>query len=207
MKNTDLLKWTFVNALGLGIGFLVCLQLMMIFAYGFDTEKYWQWIPPQQNFMSYFGILMGALVGGFIFGYAQSRIITKTGIKSASWILATVIGFGLLVLIDWPLLYTGDLGTIPGPVEPLIFTVGGCIFAGFIQFLFLRKQHVKAKRWLLMWIVGLAISVLVTALFFTFIGDKIGLSWPFETFCSGFIIAGVAALISGKTLFKVLPKH
>jgi len=43
MKNGVLLKWIFVNALGLGIGFVALLQVGMILEYGFDIEKYWKW--------------------------------------------------------------------------------------------------------------------------------------------------------------------
>ena len=207
MKTNELIKWTFTNALGLGIGFLVYLQLPMIMEHGFDTNKYWQWVPPQQNLAAYFGILISALIGGAILGYAQSLVLKTKGIKPVSWILATVIGFGLLVLIDWPLLYTGDLGKIPGPVEPLIFTVGGCFLAGLIQYFLLKKQNIIARKWLLMWVLGLLVSTVSTGLFFTFIGDPMGISWPLEAFFSGFIIAGVASLISGKSLFLALPNH
>lgn len=207
MKKNELVKWSLANALGLGIGFLVYLQISMIMEHGFDTTKYWKWVPPQQNFITYFGILISALIGGAILGYAQSLVLKTKGIKTVSWILATVIGFGLLVLIDWPLLYTGDLGKIPGPVEPLIFTVGGCFLAGLIQYFLLKKQSIFAGKWLLMLIIGLLVSTLSTGLFFAFIGDPIGISWPIEVFFSGFIIAGVASLISGKFLFSVLPDH
>jgi len=206
MKKYELLKWIFANAIGLGIGFLVYLQVSMVFEHGFDTEMYWKWVPPEQNFTVYFGILISALVGGAILGWAQSRIIKTKNIKSNSWILATTIGFGLVVLINWPLLYTGDLGNIPGPVEPLIFTVGGCIFAGAMQFFLLRRLGYNAKKWFLMLVVGLIVSVLLTGLFFTFVGDPLSISWPLEVFFSGFIIAGVTALISGKALFSVFSK-
>ena len=207
MKKNELIKWTFANALGLGIGFLVYLQFTMIMEHGFETNKYWQWVPPQQNFTTYFGILISALAGGTILGYAQSIVLKTRGIKPVSWILATGIGFGLLVLIDWPLLYTGDLGNIPGPVEPLIFTVGGCFLAGLIQYFLLKKQNIIARKWLLMWILGLIVSTISTGLFFTFIDDPMGISWPLETFFSGFIIAGIASLMSGKSLFSALQNH
>jgi len=204
MKKNELLKWTFANAFGLGIGFVVSLQTLMFIQYGFDFEKYWQFVPPKQDLLNYFAYLVSALVGGAVLGFAQSMVVKSRGIKPVSWFLATVIGFGLIVLIDWPLLYTGDLGIIPGPVEPLIFTIGGGIFAGVLQYFLLRRLGFNAKKWFLMWIVGLVVSILPTGLFFTFIGDPIGLSWPLEVFFSGFIIVGVAALISGKALFSVL---
>lgn len=207
MKKNELLKWTFANAFGLGIGFVVSLQALMLIQYGFEFERHWQFVPPKQDVLTYFAYLVSALVGGAILGWAQSMIIKSKGIKSVSWFRATIIGFGLIVLIDWPLLYTGDLGIIPGPIEPLIFTIGGSIFAGVLQYILLRKLGYNAKKWLLMWIVGLVVSIVPAGLFFSFIGDPIGLSWPVETFFSGFIIVGVAALISGKALFSTLSKH
>lgn len=206
MKKNELLKWTFANAFGLGIGFVVSLQALMVLQYGFDTEMYWKWIPPEQNLSTYFGYLISFLVCGAIFGWAQSLVVKIRGIKPVSWILTTVIGFGLVVLIDWPLLYIGELGKIPGPVEPIILTVGGGIFAGTLQYFLLRRLNILAKKWFLLWIVGLVVSILATALFFA-IGDPIGFSWPLETFFSGFIIAGVASLISGKALFSELSKE
>lgn len=206
MKKYELIKWTFANALGLGIGFVVSLQTLMLIQYGFDFEKHWQFVPPKLDLLTYFAYLVSALIGGAILGWSQSMVLKARGIKPFSWFFATVIGFGLIVLIDWPLLYTGDLGIIPGPVEPIIFTVGGGIFAGAMHYFLLRRLGFNAKKWFLMWIAGLVVGILPTGLFFTFIADPIGLSWQMDTFFSGFIPFGVAALISGKALFSVFSK-
>jgi len=208
MKKNELLKWTLSNAFGLGIAFVVSLQTLMILEYGPDTDRYWKFGQPLDyaSLSTYLYYLISFIVGGAVFGWAQSLVLKTKNIKPLSWILATVIGFTLIILIDWPLIYTENLGIIPGPVEPLIFTVGGCAFAGMIQILLLKRLNINNKKWFLMWIIGLIVGVLVSALFFMFFADMIGLNWPLEVFFSGFIIAGVASLISGKTLFSVLSK-
>lgn len=204
MKKKELLKWIIANAFGLGIGFLLALVALMVMQYGFDYQKHWQWVPPKQELSHYFGYLISGLVGGLIVGLAQSFIIKHHGIKAVSWVLATVAGFGLIILIDWPLLYTGQLGRIPGPAEPIIFTIGGSIFAGIMQFILLRRKGINGTKWLLIMTTGLVLAMVPTALFFMFIGDPIGISWPLEVFFSGFFVAGFAALFSGKSFFMML---
>ena len=204
MKKNELLKWVFTNALGLGIGFVALLQVGMVLEYGFDTDRYWKWGQPWDFSVSaYIFDLISLIVLGAIVGLAQTFVLKSHNVKAVPWILATVIGFGLVVIITWPLLYI-EMGNIPGPVEPIIITIGGSSFAGVVQYFLLRKRGIIASKWLLLWIVGLILSLVPVALFFEFIGGPIGLSWPLEVFINGFLVGGVAAWISGKALFKVL---
>ena len=166
MKKKELLKWIFANALGLGIGFVIMLQVKMILRYGFDTDRYWQFGQPYDfSVLAYIIQLISLLVLGAIVGLAQSFVIKYHNVNAARWILAAVIGFGLLVIIDWPLLYM-EVGNIPGPFEPIVVTVGGGSFAGIIQYFLLRKRGIIANKWLLLWIVGLIVSLVPTMLFF-----------------------------------------
>ena len=162
---------------------------------------YWQWIPPEQEFITYVDIFLGALLLGTTVGFAQSLVLKTKKIRAMSWIIATVIGFGLLVLINFPLLFLDVLGKIPGPVEPFIVTIVGSIFAGIVQYFWLLKKDIKVKKWLFLWVVGLLFSVVPTALFFTAIEITI---WPLEVFINGFIVGGFASLVSGKALFNKL---
>ena len=176
----------------------------MILRYGFDIEKYWQFGQPWDFSLSeYVYQLISVLAYGSIVGGAQSLVIKTHNVNAFRWILATVIGFCLLIVIEWPLLYM-EVGNIPGPVEPMIATVGGSIFAGIIQHFMLGKLGVNAGKWLLLWIIGLILSIIPTGLFFTFIVEPIGFSWPLEIFFTGFLVGGVAAWISGKALFTTL---
>ena len=122
-----------------------------------------------------------------------------------AWILATTAGFGLMVVVAWPLLAAEILGRIPGPVEPIMATVGSCSVAGILQYLALRRQGIVASKWLVLWVGGLVADLVPTALLFmSFEGVELALSFPMEVFLSGFLVAGVAALISGGALFTAI---
>jgi pimeloyl-ACP methyl ester carboxylesterase len=96
-------------------------------------------------------------------------------------------------------------GRIPGPVEPIVLLHGGGGLAGILQYLMLSRQGIHARKWMVLWIVGLVANLLPTALLFISL-DKLGvsISWPAEAFLNGFMVAGVAASISGKALFAAL---
>lgn len=206
-KEKARLKWMTANAFGLGVGFVTVLQTIMLIEFGLDWKMHWTWIekPLAQNAAEYVYLLLAMLTGGAILGSTQALILRRS-IPVVRWIVATVAGFGIVaVTIQWPLIALGVLGAIPGPVEPLIITVGGGSFAGICQYLTLRRQGVRASKWLVLWLAGLVTSIVPTALLFMSLeGLGVPLSWPVETFLSGFMVAGVAASISGKALFTVL---
>jgi hypothetical protein len=84
-------------------------------------------------------------------------------------------------------------------------TLGGGSLAGILQYLALRRQGTHAPQWLALWMVGLVVSLVPTALLFMALGPLgLTLSWPMEVFLSGFVVAGVAALISGRALFTAI---
>jgi hypothetical protein len=208
MKNNPRLRWIAANALGLGVGFLAFVQTVMFGQYGFDFERHWVWGPPGQDVSVYVALLVGFLVAGAILGSAQALVLRSLPLRVAPWILATSAGFGLTVVIDWPLLAAGILGRIPGPVEPLIATVGGASLAGLVQYVALRRQGIVATKWLALWIGGLLASLVPTALLFMFLGGLgVSPSWPIEVFLNGLMVGGVAAMISGNALFAAFPRH
>ena len=115
MKKQRLLVWTAANALGLGVGFVFMLQTMMLFQYGFDWERRWEFVPPGRTLSVYAGTLVGALVGGLIFGSAKALVLRSRLLRVIPWILATTAGFGFIVVaVIWPLLATEIMGRIPG---------------------------------------------------------------------------------------------
>jgi len=212
MKKHELLVWTLANALGFGVGFVAMLQMQMLIEFGFDWEMHWNWIgkPADQGALSYVSTLMAVLVSGTIFGSAQALAVRSRNVRVFRWILATIAGFGIVVVaIVWPLIALGVMGNIPGPVEPIIFTIGGGSLAGICQYVSMRSQGIFAGKWLALWIAGLIVGLVVTAFFFSLAEGPldIALNWPAEIFVSGFIVAGVAALISGKALFNSLPER
>lgn len=207
MKTVFRLKWTAANALGLGVAFVAYLQIGMLAKYGLDFERYWQWQEQavEDSLVSYAGILVELVVAGAILGASQALVLRSHRLRVISWVLATALGFALLAAVFWPLMAAGVLGIIPGPVEPILFTVGGCILAGICQYLVLRRQGIAASRWLLLWVVGVIGGLALTAAFFMSIeGLGFSLGWLLDVFFSGFWVAGVAALVSGSTLFSAL---
>jgi hypothetical protein len=207
MKTAFNVKWTAASALGLGVAFVAYLQIPMLVDFGLDFERHWQWQEHavEANFLFYAGSLVALLVAGAIFGAFQALALRSDGLRVVPWIFATAVGFVLLVAVFWPLAAAGVLGIIPGPVEPILFTVVGGSLAGVCQYQALRRQGIAASRWLVRWLVGVVGGLVLTAAFFVSVeGAGMALGWVLEVFFSGFWVAGVAALVSGRTLFSAL---
>ena len=206
IRSSRLGAWILTNFLVFGVAMVAILQVAMFVEYGFDFDKHWAFLPPDQSVGAYAARVVGPLVGGLILGSAQAFVLRPSLRQVASWILATAAGFGVVGLMIWPLIATNIWGQIPGPVEPIVGTVGSCSVAGVFQHLVLRHRRRISSKWLLLWIVGLVASLVPTALTFFLLEGPLGLSlaMPVEVFLSGFWVAGVAAAISGKALFNAL---
>jgi len=205
MKREPLVKWIAVNALGLGLGFLANLQAGMFIRFGLDTEFHWAFIAPGQSLSDYAAVFLPHMLAGAILAMAQVLILRARLVRVAPWVLSNVVGFGLVSAIIWPLMAVDLWGRIPGPAEPIILLVGGCSMAGILQYLMLSRQGVRAGKWIALWISGLVASLIPAAILFMALeGLGIVISWPTEVFLSGFMVAGVAAWISGKVLFVAL---
>lgn len=205
-RERQLWTWTLANALGLGVGFVAVLQVGMLIRFGLDTELHWNPTPYGRGVRDYAQSLVGLLAGGAVLGSAQAFVVRSRAVRVVPWILSTAAGFGLLVAVIWPLTALEIWGRIPGPVEPIAFTVGGGSLAAVLQYLSLRRQGIVASRWLALWIGGLVASLVPTGLMFILIEGPLGLSvsWPLEVFLSGFVVAALAALISGRAFMAAL---
>lgn len=204
MKNIPI-KWIIANAFGLGVSFVAMLQLLMLFSYGLDFEQHWEFVPPPQTVGAYLGDLVGGLLGGGLLGVAQVLVLRSHFHWTSRWVWATVAGFGLMTVVNWPLMAMDIMGRIPGPVEPILATVGSCSIAGILQYFVLKRATVDAKKWLILWMIGLFAGVAATGLLMVGLESvSLAPSWPLEVFLSGFAVAGVASWISGKTLFVSL---
>jgi hypothetical protein len=81
---------------------------------------------PTQAFMDIICTVIHWAVGGTVLGGAQALILRSSPVRPGRWVLATFAGFAAAALvIACPLQAVGILGRIPGPVEPILFTVGG----------------------------------------------------------------------------------
>jgi hypothetical protein len=179
----------------------------MLVEFGLDFERHWQWQEQavEVSPVFYATTLVALLVAGVIYGASQAAALRSHGVRVIPWILATAVGFVLLVAVFGPLAAAGVLGIIPGPVEPILFTVVGGSLAGVCQYQALRRQGIAVSGWLVRWIVGVIGGLVLTAAFFMSVeGAGIALGWLLEVFFSGFWVAGVAALVSGRTLFSAL---
>ena len=202
-RGKPLFKWTMVNALGLGVAFLAMLApSFMELGINPDIPS-----PLTRNVLDMLATLVLYVCSGAILGAAQAVVLRSWNVGVVHWFAAAAAGFGANALIvAWPLQFMGLLGRIPGPVEPIIFTVGGCAMAGIAQCLLLRQRTVLAGRWLILWVVGLVTSIIPTFLMFFVLQGilELTLSWPVEAFLNGVMCAGFAALVSGNELFSSL---
>jgi hypothetical protein len=205
-KSGRLGAWILANFFGFGVATVATLQTAMFVEYGLDFDKHWAFLPPGHGVGAYAARVVGPLVGGLILGAVQAWVLRPSLGRVAPWILATAAAFGVVGLMIWPFMAVDIWGRIPGPVEPIVGTVGSCSVAGVLQHLVLRRRRRISAKWLVLWIVGLVVSLVPTALMFSLLEGPLGLelSMPVEVFLTGFMVAGVAAIVSGKTLLDAL---
>lgn len=195
--------WIAATSLGLCVGFLASLQVIMLIAH-----RQLIWVDGILSGMDgYLAVFVGLLVGGTILGATQSMVTRSYDIPVTPWILATAAGFAAVSVVIMPLLHIEVWGNIPGPIEPLAITVGGCSMAGVFQYMVLRRNQIRAAKWLGIWVVSLILGVIPTSvIFLTLLGPLgISMSWPVEVALTGFLIGGFGALLSGQTFLKTLP--
>lgn len=211
MRKHELLAWISVTALGLGLGFIAILQTGMLIEFGFNWEMHWHWVeaPVSADARPYLATLVSFLVGGAILGSAQAFVVRPRNVSPVGWIVATVTGFCVLaVTVQWPLIALDLLGIIPGPIEPILVTVGGGTIAGIFQYLMVRRQGINSSKWLVLWVIGLVASLVPMIILFVALDElNISINWPTEVFINGFIVGGIAALASGRVLFAALTER
>lgn len=198
-------KWSLANAFGLSIGFLTILQVGMLLQFGFDLDAHWK--PSSLGQGVWLGYrFVGLLLGGTIFAATQAVVLRPYLKHVFQWVIAGALGFGCVIAIMWPLWSAGLWGYIPGPIEPILITVGGGSMMGLLQWSVLRRNSIHATKWLLLWLAGLLASIPVTFVVFFFVMGilKIELGWPIEVALSGFLVGGVPAAISAKAIHATL---
>ena len=207
MKENSILGWSLINGLGLGIAFVISLQVGMILEHGFNSEMYWKFVPPKRTLGTFLDLFLGALSLGLVVGLFQALVLKSKGIKTKKWVIITALGFGILGIINLPIYLIDMIGKFEGPIEPIMVTVLGSTLAGIIQYRFLKKRNNLKIKWLFLLILGLILGTVFFGLFFTFFGEKLKISWPIEVFLNGFFVGTIGALLSGKTLFNALSRN
>jgi hypothetical protein len=205
MNMSFLAKWSLANAVGLAIGFLAVLQTGFLLQFGSDFESHWK--PKALGQGVWIGYrFIGLLLGGTIFAATQAIVLRPYLKRVFPWVVAGALGYGFVIAIIWPLWSAGLWGYIPGPVEPMLITIGGGSVMGLLQWWVLRLNDTHATKWLLLWLTGLVASLPLTFLVFFFVMGilKIQLGWPGEIALNGFVVGGVAAIISAKAIHATL---
>jgi len=196
--------WITATSLGTCVGFLVSLQVVMLIGFGKLT-----WVPELlSGATGDLAIFVALPVYGTILGASQSVVIRLYGVPVVPWIVATAAGFFSVSLVIIPLLSAGIWGNIPGPVEPIIITVGGSSMAGIFQYIVLRQNQIRAGKWLGVWIGSLLLGLVPTAVIFMMLEGPLGIAfyWPVEVALSGLLVGGFGALFSGQTFLNTLTK-
>jgi hypothetical protein len=142
-------------------------------------------------------------------GASQSFVTRLYGVPVVPWIVATAAGFFSVSLVIIPLLSAGIWGKIPGPVEPIIITVGGSGMAGIFQYIVLRQNQIRAGKCLGVWIGSLLLGLVPTAMIFMMLEGPLGVAfyWPVEVALSGLLIGGFGALFSGQIFLNTLSRR
>jgi len=154
------------------------------------------------------GIAIGLPLAGAVVAGCQAWALRGHLSRLWQWILCAPAGFAAMILVIWP--FTAIWGDIPGPVEPFTIVGGGLLTAGAFQWLLLRRRGVHATRWLVLWILGQPLGMIVFVLAYTLLdsiiapGEQYSISWAGEVALIGFCIGGTAAAISGKPLFRAI---
>lgn len=217
--------WTFANAIAMSLGFLAFIQTLMFLSFGLNFELHWS-SDMAQSFQSEnpeaaekllrVGLAVGLPLAGVILTSCQALVVHRLLPGVGTWILAGPLGFAAVMLLIWP--FTAIWGNIPGPVEPFTIVGGGLLMTGVIQWWHLRRLDISATRWLILWLAGLPLGMVVFMLIYTLLDSVVfpesgySIGWVGEVALIGFFIGGTAAAISGKSLFRAIslkskPEH
>lgn len=199
-------RWTITNAIGMSLAFLAFIQTLMFLAFGLSFELHWSselvgsLEAAEAERLLRIGLLVGFPLAGAIFTSCQVLAVRDFLPRARTWILTGPLGFATVILLIWP--FTAIWGDIPGPVEPFTIVGGGLLMTGILQWLSLRRQDVPATRWLLLWLAGLPLGMVVFMGLYSLLDLVMSVSWAGEVALIGFSLGGTAAAVSGAQLFR-----
>lgn len=79
-----------------------------------------------------------------------------------------------------------------------------------LQWSLLRRRNVAATRWLVLWLLGLPLGMVVFALAYMLLdtvllpNSEFSISWAGEVALIGFFVGGTAAALSARALFRAI---
>ncbi|TBW29957.1 hypothetical protein [Gramella sp. KN1008] len=157
-------------------------------------------------------------VFGALLGSLQSLVLKKYILKVWPWILASTFGF--LIIISGELIQRHlVMGPHAGPVEPIFIVLGGGGFMGLFQWYWLKTQNIRATKWLILWISGIILGIIVAIAFLMGLGALIGdaiasleenapkVAFGIELGLFGAVTGAVAGWISAKPLYQKLVRR
>lgn len=207
-----MLRWVLANAIGMSLGFLAFVQTLMFLAFGLDFGRHWSSEgvehltaenPEYVERLLRIGLVVGLPLAGAIFTSCQALILRRLLPSVRTWILAGPLGFATVILLIWP--FTAIWGDLPGPVEPFTIVGGGLLTTAVIQWFSLRRRGIAATRWLVLWLVGLPLGMVVFMGIYMLMDLVVSVGWAGEVALIGFCVGGTAAKLSGKPLFRAIP--
>lgn len=165
------------------IGWSFWFQWVFVTLVGFLLSLYWVEVGERPDLRA----LQGA-IGGAAIGVAQWFVLRKQFYQAWWWVLASIVSWGLvgsssLGALGWfaPKATNLSVRLIYGAANGAV--VG--ILIGVVQWLFLRKQSIRAWSWIVGSIVGWAVGLslgwllggVLRSLTGLFLGEVVGLAW------------------------------
>ena len=153
---------------------------------------------------------------GGLLGWLQARVLWARAVRPKWWVFVTALGFASIFVFEAlrPGVVTGGH---PAPIEPLLIGVGGGVFAGVYQWLYLRRRGAVSVRWLALWVGGLCAGAITGALVLTVLGllgpvmrsllppDRLFAVSQFVFYLGyGPTVGLVAGLVSGDAILKAV---
>lgn len=206
-----LARWTLANAIGMSLGFLAFIQTLMFLGFGLDLGMHWSSEavenlgtedPEYAERLLRIGLVVGLPLAGTILTSCQAFVVRRLLPRVRTWILAGPLGFSAVILLIWPL--TAIWGDIPGPVEPFTIVGGGLLTTAVVQWSYLRRHDIAATRWLVLWLAGLPLGMVVFMGVYMLVDLVVSVGWAAEVALIGFLVGGTAAAVSGKSLFRAI---
>lgn len=205
-----LVRWSLANAIGMSLGFLAFIQTLMFLTFGLDFGLHWSsevvenlnLEDAEKERLLRIGLVVGLPLAGTIFTSCQALILRGLLPHVRAWILAGPLGFAAVILLIWP--FTAIWGDLPGPVEPFTIVGGGLLMTAVLQWLSLRRRDIATTRWLVFWLAGLPLGMVVFMGIYTLVNLVVSVSWAGEVALIGLSVGGTAAAISGKPLFRAI---